>query len=89
MVRESAVKRVLTLLFMGRHQHLTQKSVGQGIGEQMEHDPEGHERLQVHKRRRDVEPEVEGDRAPVVREDDGDPTLQGTARCLDAGRGIL
>ena len=32
------------------------------IGEHIEHDPEGHERLQVHKRRRDVEPEVEVER---------------------------
>ena len=39
----------------------------------MEHDPESHERLQVHKRRRDVEPEVEVDRAPVARENEGDP----------------
>ena len=30
------------------------------IGEQMEHHLEGHERLQVHKRRRDAEPEVMG-----------------------------
>ena len=45
------------------------------IGEQMEHDPEGHERLQAHKRRRDVEPEVEVDGAPVARENEGDPAL--------------
>ena len=43
------------------------------IGDRMEHDPEGHERLQVHKRGRDAEPEVEVDRVPVVREDDDDP----------------
>ena len=36
------------------------------IGEQMEHDPEGHERLQVDKCRQDVQPEVEWDRAPVA-----------------------
>ena len=41
----------------------------------MEHEPEGHECLQVHKRRRDVEPEVEVDRAPVARENEGDPAL--------------
>ena len=44
-------------------------------GEQMEHDPQGHERLQVHKSRRDVEPEVELDRAPVARENEGEPAL--------------
>ena len=37
------------------------------IGEQMEHDPEGHERLQPLRRRRDVEPAVEEARAPGVR----------------------
>ena len=37
----------------------------------MEHDPEGHERLQVHKRKRDVKPEVEEAWAPVVRENAG------------------
>ena len=42
-------------------------------GDQMEHDPEGHECLQVHKRRRDVEPEVEVERTPVFRENEGDP----------------
>ena len=42
-------------------------------GEQMEHDPEGHERVQVHKRTRDVEPEVVVDWAPVARENEGDP----------------
>ena len=41
----------------------------------MEHDPEGHERLQAHKRRRDVQLEVGANRAPVVREDEGDPAL--------------
>ena len=40
----------------------------QRIGQQMEHDPEGHERLQVHKRRRDVETEVEVHRTPVAKE---------------------
>ena len=35
------------------------------IGQQMEHDPEGHERLQVHKRRRDVELEGEKWTGPV------------------------
>ena len=43
------------------------------IGEQMEHDPDGHERLQVRKRRRDVEPEVEVDWVPVARENEGNP----------------
>ena len=42
----------------------------------MDHDPEGHERLQVHKRRRDVEPETEANRAPVARETEGDPAPQ-------------
>ena len=41
----------------------------------MEHDPEGYERLQVHKRRRDVKCEVEFDRGPVVRENEADPAL--------------
>ena len=45
-------------------------------GEPMEHDPEGHERLQAHKRRRDVEPEVGANRAPLAREYEGDPTPQ-------------
>ena len=35
------------------------------IGEQNEHDPEGHERLQVHRRGGVAEPEVEGDCVPV------------------------
>ena len=39
----------------------------------MEHDPEGHKRLQVHKHSRDVEPEVEVDRVLVARENDGGP----------------
>ena len=43
----------------------------------MEHDPEGQERLQAHKRRRDVELEVEVDRAPVARENEGDPAPLG------------
>ena len=42
----------------------------------MEHDLEGHERLQVHKRRRDAELEVEGDRGLVVTENAGDPALR-------------
>ena len=46
------------------------------IGEQMKHDPEGHERLQAHKRRRHVEPEVEANRATVARESEGDPASQ-------------
>ena len=46
---------------------------GTRTGKQMGHDPEDQEHLQVHKRRRDAEPEFEGDRA-VVREDEGDPT---------------
>ena len=46
------------------------------IGEQMEHDPEGDERLQVHKRRRDAELEVEANRAPVARENEGYPKPQ-------------
>ena len=45
------------------------------IGEQMEHDPERHERLQLHKRKRDVELDVDEARAPVVREIAGDPAL--------------
>ena len=57
------------------------------IGEKMEHDPEGRERLQVHKRRRDVEPEVEVDRAPVAEENEGDPAKSGTARCRNVGGG--
>ena len=44
-----------------------------GLVNKMEHDPEGHERLQVHKRRRDVEPEIEASRAPVAKENEGDP----------------
>ena len=43
------------------------------IGEQMEHDLDGHERLQVHKRRQCVEPEVEVDWALVAREKEGYP----------------
>ena len=46
------------------------------IGEQLEHDPEGHERLKFHKRRRDVEPEIEANRAPIGSENEGDPVLQ-------------
>ena len=46
------------------------------IGEQIEHDPEGHERLRLDKRRRDVEPEIEAKRAPVVRGNEGDPAPQ-------------
>ena len=46
------------------------------IGNQLEHDPGGHERLQVHKRRRDAEPEVEGDQGPVVRENACDAALR-------------
>ena len=38
----------------------------------MEHDPEGHERLQAYKRRRDEEPENEANRASVARENEGD-----------------
>ena len=34
------------------------------LREQMEHDPEGHEGLQVHQRRRDLKPEIETHRAP-------------------------
>ena len=58
------------------------------IGKQMQHDPGGHERLQAHKRRRDVEPEIEANRAPVARENEGDPRTPGTTRCSNAGRGI-
>ena len=43
------------------------------IGEQMEHDPQGHERLQVRKRRQYVELEVEVDWALVAREKEGHP----------------
>ena len=39
----------------------------------MGHDPESHERLQFHKRRRDVELEVEVDRALVARVNEDDP----------------
>ena len=39
------------------------------------HDREGHERLQIHQRRRDEELEDEVDWAPVARENDGDPAL--------------
>ena len=42
----------------------------------MEHGPEGHERQQAHKRRRDVEPEIEANRAPAARENGGDPAPQ-------------
>ena len=55
------------------------------MGEQMEHDPEGHERSQDHKRRRDVEPEIEVDRAPVTSENEGDPAPHKTARCRNTG----
>ena len=47
-----------------------------GIGEQMEHDPEGDERLQAHKRRRDAEPETEANQASVARENEGEPAHQ-------------
>ena len=40
----------------------------------MEHGPECHERLQAHKRRRNVEPEIEANRAP--RENEGEPAPQ-------------
>ena len=46
------------------------------IGEQMEHDPDGHERLQIHKRRRDVDSEIEANGAPFARENEGDPAPQ-------------
>ena len=39
----------------------------------MEHDHEGRERLQIPKRIRDVEPEVELHHALVARENEGDP----------------
>ena len=42
----------------------------------MEHDPEGHERVHVHKRRRDVEPEIEANGALVARGNEDDPTPQ-------------
>ena len=45
------------------------------LGGQTEQGSEGHDRLQVHRRRRDVEPKVEVDRAPVARENEGDPAL--------------
>ena len=38
----------------------------------MVHDLGGRERLQLHKRRREVEPEVDVDQAPVARENEGD-----------------
>ena len=46
------------------------------IGEQMEHDPEGHERLKFHKRRRDVEPESEANGARIASENEADPHLR-------------
>ena len=56
---------------MGRQQHLTRMSVGQGLERKwsMTLTAKGHERLQVHKRRRVAELEVEEVRAP------GDPAL--------------
>ena len=42
----------------------------------MEHDPEGHERLQVPKCRRDVEPEIEPNWVLVAGENEVDPLLQ-------------
>ena len=50
------------------------------IGEEMVPDPVGHERVQVHRRRRDAEPEVAGDRAPVVNEEEEDHPASGMAR---------
>ena len=46
------------------------------IGEQMEHDPEGHERLKFHKRRRDVEPESEANGARIASENEADSAPQ-------------
>ena len=60
---------------MGRHQNPHPEECRTRIGEQMEHDPEGHERLQVYKRRRDVEPDVAVDGAPDARENEGDPAI--------------
>ena len=47
----------------------------------MEHDLDGHGRLQVHKRRHYVELEVEVDWALVAREKEGYSMTSGTARC--------
>ena len=38
----------------------------------MQHDSEGNECLQVHKRRRDVEQEIQANRVSVARENEGD-----------------
>ena len=59
----------------GKRSTLHTEECRNGIGEQMEHDPEGHERLQVPKRRRDVDYEVEANWALVARENDGDLAL--------------
>ena len=64
--------RVLTLLY-GKTAKPHTEECQTKIVEQLAHDPEGHERLQIHRCRRDVELEVRVDRAPVAREDDGDP----------------
>ena len=77
MARQSSVQHVLKLLFMGRQQHLTRKSVGQRLASNWSTTLKVHELFQVHKRRRDVEPEVEVDRTPGVREDEGDPAPLG------------
>ena len=45
------------------------------IDEQMKYDPESQKRLQVHKRRRDADPEIEGDRSLIVKDDEGHPAL--------------
>ena len=60
----------------GRTSKLHTEDCRNWIGEQVQHDPEGRERLQVHKRRRDVEPEIGANRAKVARENDGNPALQ-------------
>ena len=46
------------------------------IGEQMVHDSEGHEPLQAHERRRDVEHEIEANREPVAGGNDFEPAPQ-------------
>ena len=42
----------------------------------MEHNPAGHERLQAHKHRRHVVPEIEAYWASVARENEGELALQ-------------
>ena len=41
--------------------------------------------FQVHKRRRDVELEIDVDQASVARENEGEPSLEERQECRDAG----